>query len=436
MTYVITFILLIIIAAFISVGFNIEAEQALTIVFGFLAGIGLLAMLMSLFDENHSKDSNTSGNKRENSSPKTIDSKNDNASRAEANRQEQEAREKCQYEKDEIRKENIDLVEDKKIQNILAFQSTVDDKLLEISQKLETLGRDKQNLESDLMAINAEILKIQESIDNAKKKKKPLFEAKKHFEDNQNKVLEVKYTLYGDEMSNYKRIEQKYKNAKKQVESLQSQYDDLCYRKQNDKYYIFSQKHGVLEKLEKAFLNTQSGAKGGSLPKTVEFLSLPSTNYDMKSFAWKERPFSIRIENRCYLFTNRGILVFDKTGIYECVLPPISLKCDITQDKYRINSTLKIKIAMDEFFVTVNNLSVAEKLKAAIIDYQMLRIAFDPCFSIIELLGACSKANTYIEKMRNAEIVKGRHTERFSVKDLADENWDDDDESLKDFNIT
>lgn len=162
--YVITFILLIIIAAFISVGFNIEAEQALTIVFGFLAGIGLLAMLMSLFDENHSKDSNTSENKRENSSPKTIDSKNDNASRAEANRQEQEAREKCQYEKDEIRKENIDLVEDKKIQNILAFQSTVDDKLLEISQKLETLGRDKQNLESDLMAINAEILKIQESI--------------------------------------------------------------------------------------------------------------------------------------------------------------------------------------------------------------------------------------------------------------------------------
>ena len=104
MTYVITFILLIIIAAFISVGFNIEAEQALTIVFGFLAGIGLLAMLMSLFDENHSKDSSTSGNKRENSSPKTIDSKNDNASRAEANRQEQEAREKCQYEKDEIRK--------------------------------------------------------------------------------------------------------------------------------------------------------------------------------------------------------------------------------------------------------------------------------------------------------------------------------------------
>ena len=237
-------------------------------------------------------------------------------------------------------------------------------------------------------------------------------------------------------MSNYKRIEQKYKNAKKQVESLQSQYDDLCYRKQNDKYYIFSQKHGVLEKLEKAFLNTQSGAKVGSLPKTVEFLSLPSTNYDMKSFAWKERPFSIRIENRCYLFTNRGILVFDKTGIYECVLPPISLKCDITQDKYRINSTLKIKIAMDEFFVTVNNLSAAEKLKAAIIDYQMLRIAFDPCFSIIELLGACSKANTYIEKMRNAEIVKGRHTERFSVKDLADENWDDDDELLKDFNIT
>ena len=67
-------------------------------------------------------------------------------------------------------------------------------------------------------------------------------------------------------MSNYKRIEQKYKSAKKQVESLQSQYDDLCYRKQNDKYYIFSQKHGVLEKLEKAFLNTQSGSKVGSFP--------------------------------------------------------------------------------------------------------------------------------------------------------------------------
>lgn len=65
-------------------------------------------------------------------------------------RQEQQAREDCQCEKAEIRKEGMNLTEDRKIQKILSFQSTVDDKLYEISQKLTVLSKDKESLESDL----------------------------------------------------------------------------------------------------------------------------------------------------------------------------------------------------------------------------------------------------------------------------------------------
>lgn len=69
-------------------------------------------------------------------------------------RQEQQVREDCQCEKAEIRKEGMNLTEDRKIQKILSFQSTVDDKLYEISQKLTVLSKDKESLESDLSETN------------------------------------------------------------------------------------------------------------------------------------------------------------------------------------------------------------------------------------------------------------------------------------------
>ena len=345
-------------------------------------------------------------------------------------RQEQQVREDCQCEKAEIRKEGMNLTEDRKIQKILSFQSTVDDKLYEISQKLTVLSKDKESLESDLSETNAEISKAQEAIDGARRKKKHLFETKKHFKDSQDKLLKVMSVSYKKKIDNYKSLEQKYKAVKQQTENLQRQYDDLYYRKQNYKYYIFSPSlNNGLAKMEGAFLNIQSNDRIGPLPSTVKISVLPSISYDMNSFMWDEEPFSVRIKNRCYIFTCGGILVFDKYGIYEGILPPTSIKCDTTQ-----YPTLYIQIARDEFSVRVYYFGAAERLKRAIVNYQMLRMAFNPCFSIIELLEVCSEASTYIEKMRSAVIINGKHTKCFFVKSPSDTTRKKD-ESLDNFKI-
>lgn len=347
-----------------------------------------------------------------------------------ADRRKQQIREDCQFEKAKIRKESINLIEDRKIQKILLFQSTVDDKLYEISQKLTVLNKDKENLESDLLETNAEISKAQEAIDAIRRKKRHLFETKKHFKDSQGRLFKVMNASFEEKVDNYKKVEQKYKEVKQQTENLRREYDDLYNRKQNYKYYVFSPSaNDVLAKLEGAFSNIQSNDRIGPLPSAVKISVLPSISCDMNSFMWDEEPFSVRIKSKYYIFTCGGILVFDKCGIYEGILLPTSIKCDTTQ-----YPTLYIQIAKDEFSVRVYYFGAAERLKRAIANYQMLRIAFNPCFSIIELLEECSEPGTPIEKMRSAVIINGKHAKCFFVKKPSEE-YRKKDESLNNFKI-
>ena len=371
-------------------------------------------------------------------------------------------RNRCKSDKEQVRNEPQVELEDNKINDILSMQSTIDRKIFCTEEEITQQKLALKSIGAEMVLAKSEMDLAQEAIDNFEYEKKPLFMSQKRFLEKQNSIIGRLNSNLDAATNEYKELERKQSKGQETISTLEEKRNFQFEKKEKGIYHIYVEEGASAAKLGEAFSNLKTASNVTEYPYSVLYNRLPDNKYDMRFFSWKQKPFALAVRERSYIFSDKGILVFDKYGIYEGFLPVDSISCELKTEKvpipmegsippdatvgaeekmyyslqhrkqdgspdlrYKNNRTigvpytdeywyqavLQIQIAMEHLEITVSNLNVAKVLDKAIADYRIPHVPLAPCYPIIRLLSFCISAdNEPVEKC--IERMKSKETHR------------------------
>lgn len=369
-------------------------------------------------------------------------------------------RNRCKPDKEQVRNEPQVELEDNKINDILSMQSTIDREIFCTEEEIAQQKLALKSIGAELDFAKSEVDLAQEAIDNFEYEKKPLFMSQKRFLEKQNSIIGGLNSNLDAATNKYKELERKHSKGQETISTLEEKRNFQLEKKAKEIYHIYVEERACAAKLGEAFSNLKTASKVTEYPYSVLYDRLPDNKYDMKLFSWEQKPFALAVKERSYIFSDKGILVFDKYGIYEGVLPVDSISCEMKTkkvpipmegsippdatvgaeekvyyslqhrkqdgspdlryknnrtigvpytDEYWYQAVLQIQIAMEHLEITVSNLNVAKALDKAIADYRIPHAPLVPCYPIMNLLSLCISTNNgpaekCIERMKSKEV--------------------------------
>lgn len=313
-----------------------------------------------------------------------------------------EDRKSCENEKQRMRRNAKLSNEDHSILDILEKQYNARENAIQAKNLIDELPTKIEQEEHELRHSKSDVLEIREQVEKRNSERKPFFVPSTVFSANKEKVLSELENELQRRTAIVQQHEEMIEKYTASIEKQKAVIQEASEINRSQLYEIVVNKGGPAENLKNVMAELLSEGKIACKAYNISLDEFPAKRNDFPFFIWRVLPLCISDLHMCYMPTDMGIIVFDKTGVYIGTF-------DFAYISYSLNNNNSVVIELLDISIhfEVRDAEAGHRVEKAIDMYRNRTGFVDIRLSVIELLDNCTSAKNNCNEMK--ALLKAKH---------------------------